>query len=239
MLHVGTLPNANNKVCSNVRDLLARLHKLSAIPINSAKQGVSVLKMIREEAYEDINQIQHEHMILLAIDWIIANRKVETNTEWTWNPRQSGDHTEPDLMGKMNGCVIVSAEITTSKKPVGTIDSRMAKTLEKLSRLDGKKYYFVRNEVMAKRAKTKIVKSLWAIEVVTLHGVEDNCLGTEIGGNSTAEKSRLVSPALPRTQNASKRSILDVIAEAPGHVLFKNADEVDAYLREERSSWER
>jgi hypothetical protein len=36
-----------------------------------------------------------------------------------------------------------------------------------------------------------------------------------------------------------RRSILDVLAEAPGHVLFQTAEDVDAYLREERDSWER
>lgn len=35
-----------------------------------------------------------------------------------------------------------------------------------------------------------------------------------------------------------RRSILDVLAEAPGHLAFQTADEVDAYLREERDAWE-
>jgi hypothetical protein len=40
-------------------------------------------------------------------------------------------------------------------------------------------------------------------------------------------------PATPR------RSISDVLAEAPGHILFQTTEDVDAYLREERDSWER
>ncbi len=40
-------------------------------------------------------------------------------------------------------------------------------------------------------------------------------------------------PAIPR------RSIVEVLAEAPGHLAFQTADEVDAYLREERDAWER
>jgi hypothetical protein len=36
-----------------------------------------------------------------------------------------------------------------------------------------------------------------------------------------------------------RRSIVDVLAEAPGHILFRTAEEVDACLREERNSWER
>ncbi len=40
-------------------------------------------------------------------------------------------------------------------------------------------------------------------------------------------------PAIPR------RSIVAVLAEAPGHLAFQTADEVDAYLRAERDAWER
>lgn len=36
-----------------------------------------------------------------------------------------------------------------------------------------------------------------------------------------------------------KRSALDILAESPGHRLFKTAEEVDAYIREERDSWDR
>ena len=33
-------------------------------------------------------------------------------------------------------------------------------------------------------------------------------------------------------------SMLDVLNSVPGHLLFKNAAEVDEYLREERDSWD-
>ncbi len=36
-----------------------------------------------------------------------------------------------------------------------------------------------------------------------------------------------------------KRSASEILAESPGHRLFKTAEEVDAYIREERDSWER
>jgi hypothetical protein len=35
------------------------------------------------------------------------------------------------------------------------------------------------------------------------------------------------------------RSVIDILALAPGHRLFKTAAEVDAYVREERDSWDR
>src|SRR5579859_2040099 len=44
---------------------------------------------------------------------------------------------------------------------------------------------------------------------------------------------------LPQPQAAPRRSILDVLAEAPGHLAFQTAEEVDAYLHEERDAWER
>ncbi|NOS99907.1 MAG: hypothetical protein HOP29_04710 [Phycisphaerales bacterium] len=39
--------------------------------------------------------------------------------------------------------------------------------------------------------------------------------------------------------SSTRRSVLDILAECPGGVLFKTADEVDAYIREERDSWDR
>ena len=41
------------------------------------------------------------------------------------------------------------------------------------------------------------------------------------------------------TQAAGKRRAADILAEAPGHLMFNTAEEVDAYIREERDSWDR
>ena len=35
-----------------------------------------------------------------------------------------------------------------------------------------------------------------------------------------------------------RHSVIDVLDAAPGGLAFKSADEVDAYLSEERDSWE-
>lgn len=40
-------------------------------------------------------------------------------------------------------------------------------------------------------------------------------------------------------QEAPKRRAIDILREAPGHQLFKTAEEVDAYINEERDSWDR
>lgn len=42
---------------------------------------------------------------------------------------------------------------------------------------------------------------------------------------------------LPEIQQTVRRSALDILAEAPGHRLFKTPDEVEDYIREERDSW--
>lgn len=36
-----------------------------------------------------------------------------------------------------------------------------------------------------------------------------------------------------------RRSVIDILAECPGGLLFKTPEDVDAYIREERDSWER
>lgn len=37
----------------------------------------------------------------------------------------------------------------------------------------------------------------------------------------------------------TKRSAIDILAEAPGHCVFETEDAVNAYLESERESWER
>ena len=41
------------------------------------------------------------------------------------------------------------------------------------------------------------------------------------------------------TSETPKRHAADILAEMPGHRLFKTAEEVDAYINEERDSWDR
>ena len=35
------------------------------------------------------------------------------------------------------------------------------------------------------------------------------------------------------------RHVIDIVKDLPGHQLFKSAEEVDAYIRKERDSWDR
>ena len=52
------------------------------------------------------------------------------------------------------------------------------------------------------------------------------------------ENVELIILLPPTASTTKKRSALDILMEAPGHRLFKSAEEVDHYLREERDSWD-
>lgn len=36
-----------------------------------------------------------------------------------------------------------------------------------------------------------------------------------------------------------RRSVTDILAEAPGQLALQNQEEVDAYIQEERNAWDR
>lgn len=38
---------------------------------------------------------------------------------------------------------------------------------------------------------------------------------------------------------AQAQHVIDIVEKLPGHRLFKTAEEVDAYIAEERDSWDR
>ena len=39
-------------------------------------------------------------------------------------------------------------------------------------------------------------------------------------------------------ESVEQHHVIDLLTALPGHRLFQNAEEVDAYLREERDAWE-
>jgi hypothetical protein len=127
--------------------------------------GINILKKLRSTIYEDLNQIQHEGMILRAARLLESNCLAGKEVEWHWNPRQTGTAEEPDLRGIVAGRIVVSAEITTSERPIGSIDQRMTTTLDNLSKMPGKKIYFVCTDSMEKRARTKVKQAAYQIEV--------------------------------------------------------------------------
>jgi hypothetical protein len=156
---------AEHKVLRDMQELVSEIRKLTEYDPVSTDDGSLQLRVIRCSVAENLNQIQHEYLILRGIRWLLGEG-FGSDVEWEWNPRQTGSAIEPDLRGRSGGNVIVSAEATASENPIGMVDTRMQKTLEKLSRLQGKKFYFVATQSMAQRARSKVTKAGWPIGVV-------------------------------------------------------------------------
>ena len=131
----------------------------------TASAGVTLLNSLRKLSCEDINQLQHEEMALSAARLLQETEFRGERLEWYWNPRQTGDATEPDLRAVRNGEVMVSAEVTTSQRPIGSIDTRMRETLRKLNKMPGRRFYFVKTGSMEHRAKSKVKRAGFAVEV--------------------------------------------------------------------------
>lgn len=53
-----------------------------------------------------------------------------------------------------------------------------------------------------------------------------------------AGKSVDVIVLFQQEADVSRRSVVEVLAEAPGQLAFHSAEEVDAYIREERDAWD-
>jgi hypothetical protein len=172
---IGSLAAAEQKVLDDSSALISILTECcgQGRPA-SAREAVSVLAKIRDLAYENLNQIQHEYLILVAASHLVGIGAAPSGTEWSWNPRQTGGSDEPDLRGSVRGEIVLSCEITTSRRPIGTIDKRMRTTLKKLSEFPGRKFYFVRTTAMENRARTIVGSHKYAIEVVRLpHGADE------------------------------------------------------------------
>lgn len=172
MERLGKFSDARAKVLADVQKLIATVQRVAATPVSSVEAGIAVLKKLRKEAAEDLNQIQHEFMIVRAAEWLITEKHCPAETIWSWNPRQSGPADEPDLRGELKGAVLISAEITTSINPGGKIDERMKSTLKKLSSMNGRRFYFTASSAMCQRARTKISKGGWQIDAIYLPDAE-------------------------------------------------------------------
>lgn len=114
MERLGTCPDARDKALSDIRRLLTRIQAVARMRVDDVAQGIDVLKKLRAETYEDLNQIQHEYMILCSAEWLIAQKRCPPDTIWSWNPRQTGGADEPDLRGELSAHILLSAEISRS-----------------------------------------------------------------------------------------------------------------------------
>jgi len=131
------------------------------------------LESVRRAAYEFINQLQHEALVLEAASDLAAHNFAGQEITWWWNPRQTGGADEPDLRGEVDDKVVVSVEVTTSRRPLGKVAERMVQTLEKLAKFPGRRLYYVRTPEMAQRAERKVEVGEYPIEVRVI-AVEDD-----------------------------------------------------------------
>ncbi|MFN3250668.1 hypothetical protein [Roseibium album] len=168
MLTISDFDIARAKVQSDLKCIFEKLGAMTqGVSQLELDAGLLRLAQIRSEVYEELNQIQHEYAALCAVEWL-ASRNDAAGLAWHWNPRQTGDHTEPDVRATRDGMIVLSAEVTASASPKGTIDKRMHNTLAKLSLMDGRKFYFVRTEAMRRRAATKVGRNNFPVEVVLM-----------------------------------------------------------------------
>jgi len=165
MMPLESIGKERAAILKEVIRLTQRLKELLQKDILGLTHGIEVLKAIRRDAYEDLNQLPHASMILDAADDIQDAFFKGQALSWKWNAKQTGLGDEPDLMGFANGSAVVSAEITTSDDPQGSLDSRMRDTLKKLEKCPGRHFYFVDSRAMDQRARTKITNLCLHIDV--------------------------------------------------------------------------
>ena len=150
---IGSLSEAERDLLRRTNALLSEI-ALAGVQVDSVKAGTQILSKLRKTVYEDMNQLQHEALVLESARWLEEHVMNGKPGQWSWNPHQTGTIDDPDLECDFVGTRIV-AEATTSLKPEGTIDSRMAATLSKLAEMSGDRYYFVRTEAMKIRRKRR------------------------------------------------------------------------------------
>ncbi|MER9233979.1 hypothetical protein NKI56_18065 [Mesorhizobium sp. M0622] len=147
----------------------ARARELLSGEIGNLEQQMGLLQQFRSQSYELINQLQHEFLIIRALEWLERRPAFDSITQWTWHPTSTGTATEPDLLGCRGNEALISAEITTSANPDGVINHRMKRTLHKSASMSGERFYFVASVTMATRATTKVRKAGYLISVVNLN----------------------------------------------------------------------
>jgi hypothetical protein len=156
------------KVLTDIKNYINTIREFAGEEFSSISDGLTVLQNLRSSVYEDLNQIQHEYLILQGILWLSENGFNQPDIIWYWNPRQTGNTEEPGLRATRNGKILLSAEATTGEIPQDLIDSRMNHRLLKLNEMEGTRYYFVRTTSMENRARTKVIGGRLLIKVIKI-----------------------------------------------------------------------
>lgn len=169
MEEIGDIACAETALLSELKEMFSRFRLAGNVEPTNLELGLEILKSLRCLVYENMNQLQHEALILKVAKLLETESYPSVAVRWLWNPRQTGRKDEPDLRGIDNrGQVIVSAEVTSSQNPQGAINKRMAETLAKLSTMPGDKYYVVTSEQMERRAKSKLHSLGYGITVLRI-----------------------------------------------------------------------
>jgi hypothetical protein len=166
MQNIKDITAAELTLFNQLKEVFSYFRLASQPQVEDLDKSLEILKRLRHLVYEDMNQLLHEALILKTARLIQNEYYPNIEIKWLWNPRQTGSKNEPDLQGLYQDKVIISAEMTTSLSPKGTIDSRMTQTLEKLSNMHGKKYYVVITKEMEQRAKSKVNRLGYEINVL-------------------------------------------------------------------------
>lgn len=156
----------HQRVLEDIRVCLDILRKCVADNPADLPTGVHCLDLISRTAYEDLNQLQHEAILLAGVSLLIGQNSDLASAKWCWNPRQGGGASEPDLQAHKESMVLLSAEGTCSRSPQGATTKRMNATLEKLNRMPGTRFFLVANSEMLHRARSRIARMNYCIEVL-------------------------------------------------------------------------
>ena len=165
MERLGDIDRVETELYESIQATIQKIRKIVSVEVQSPKKSVQLLRELRKEVYEDINQLQHADLVLKTARFI-EHRNRQTEIEWYWHPFQTGGSDEPDLKGLINGIVEFSIEVTTSESPNGTIRKRIYEVLKKLNKLEGQKIYVVNTRLMKVAAENKIIKERYSIDVI-------------------------------------------------------------------------
>jgi hypothetical protein len=169
MEEIGDIALVEATLLNELRGMFSHIRLAGKAEPASLERGLEILRSLRSLVYENMNQLQHEALILKLAKLLEADFYPSVAVRWFWNPRQTGRKDEPDLRGvDKRGQIIVSAEVTSSESPQGLIDARMAKTLAKLSTMPGDKYYVITSEQMERRAKSKLSNLGYDISILRI-----------------------------------------------------------------------
>jgi hypothetical protein len=161
-----SIGDLEHKVQKDTEVLLSKLREALEHHPNSVDEAVSLILELRKHCYEDLNQIPHEYLCLQARSWLTRAHIVPASATWQWNPRQTGG---ADLQARVDGTVVLSAEVSASEKPDGGIGEGMVKALKKLRKMPGLHYYIVRNAQMCEAAERFAFKACPDARVIVIN----------------------------------------------------------------------